>query len=230
MTAPITPEEATVLLLSLRVALACVALSLLPALALAWLLARRDFPGKIALEGVVHLPLVLPPVVTGYLLLVLFSPRAPLGRLLAAAGLEVAFTWRAAALASAVVGFPLMVRAMRLGIEAVDPGLEEASATLGAPPARTFLRVTLPLALPGVISGALLAFARSLGEFGATIVFAGNVAGESRTLPLAIFTALQLPGGEGRAARLVALSIALSLSALFAGEVLARRLRRRVGR
>ena len=205
--------------LSLQVACTSVLVSLPLGVAVGWVLARKRFRGRVLLDAVVYLPLVLPPVVTGYALLWALSPRGPLG------GLELAFTWRGAALASAVVAFPLLVRAIRLGFEAVDPGLEEAAYTLGASPWRTFWRVTLPLAWPGVLSGVLLAFGRSLGEFGATITFAGNIEGETRTLPLAIYTALQTPGGRDQATTLAWLSAGLALGTLVAGEVLARRSR-----
>ena len=220
------PEELQVLGLSLRVALACVALTLPPATALGWLLARRDFRGKLLVDGLCHLPLVLPPVVTGYLLLLLFGRRGFFGPLLEAAGVSLAFDWKGAALASAVVGFPLALRAVRLAIENVEPRLEGVARTLGAGPLRVFFTVTLPLAAPGLWVGALLAFARSLGEFGATITFAANIAGQTRTIPSAIYTYLNQPGGEGRAMRLVWISIALSLAALLASEWAARRARR----
>ena len=220
------PEELQVLGLSLRVALACVALTLPPATALGWLLARRDFRGKLLVDGLCHLPLVLPPVVTGYLLLLLFGRRGFFGPLLEAAGVSLAFDWKGAALASAVVGFPLALRAVRLAIENVEPRLEGVARTLGAGPLRVFFTVTLRLAAPGLWVGALLAFARSLGEFGATITFAANIAGQTRTIPSAIYTYLNQPGGEGRAMRLVWISIAVSLAALLASEWAARRARR----
>ena len=220
------PEELQVLGLSLRVALACVALTLPPATALGWLLARRDFRGKLLVDGLCHLPLVLPPVVTGYLLLLLFGRRGLFGPLLEAAGISLAFDWKGAALASAVVGFPLALRAVRLAIENVEPRLEGVARTLGAGPLRVFFTVTLRLAAPGLWVGALLAFARSLGEFGATITFAANIAGQTRTIPSAIYTYLNQPGGEGRAMRLVWISIAVSLAALLASEWAARRARR----
>lgn len=222
-----TGAEQAVLVLSLKVAVAAVAVSLLPALFFAWLLARRRFPGKLLLDSVLHLPLVLPPVVTGYLLLLTFGTRGPLGAFLERTlGLSFAFDWKGAALASAVLGFPLLLRAIRLSIEAVDPRLEQAARTLGAGRARTFAAVTLPLALPGILTGALLAFARSLGEFGATITFVSNIEGQTRTLPLAIYTLLNQPGGETRVYRLVALSCLLALGAMIVGEWTARRLRR----
>jgi molybdate transport system permease protein len=225
-----TPAEAAVLWLSVKVGLAGVALLAVPATGLAWLLARRRFPGKAVLDVAVHAPLVLPPVVTGYALLLAFGSHGPLGALLHRhLGLDVAFTWRAAALASAVMGLPLMVRSVRLAFELVDPRLEQAARTLGASPLEVFRRVLVPLAAPGFFAGFLLAFARSLGEFGATITFAGNIQGETRTLPLAIYTALQLPGGDHAALRLVLLSSAISVGALAASEILAARSRRRLG-
>jgi molybdate transport system permease protein len=221
----VSPAEQAVLLLSLRVAVAAVLVSLPAALFFAWLLARRRFPGKLLLDSVLHLPLVLPPVVTGYLLLMLLGRRAPLGAFLEETlGLSFAFDWKGAALASAVLGFPLMLRAIRLSMEAIDPRLEQAARTLGAGRARTFATVTLPLALPGVLTGGLLAFARSLGEFGATITFVSNIEGQTRTLPLAIYTLLNQPGGEAQVYRLVILSFLLALGAMVAGEWLARRL------
>ena len=219
------PDEWQVLGLSLRVALCCVLVSLLPAVGFGWLLARREFPLKIVLDGLCHLPLVLPPVVTGYLLLLLFGRRGAFGPLLEAIGLQLAFDWKGAVLASAVVGFPLMLRAVRLGIESVDPRLESAARPLGASRLRAFATITLRLALPGLLVGSLLTFARSLGEFGATITFAANIAGQTRTLPAAVYTYLNQPGGEARAIGLVVLSIALSLVALIASEWSARRLR-----
>jgi molybdate transport system permease protein len=226
----LSPPESEALLLSLRVASWSVVASLPFGLLVAWLLARREFPGKNLLNGVVHLPLVLPPVVVGYLLLVLLGREGPIGRLLyQELGLTVAFTWQGAALAAAVMAFPLMVRAMRLSFEAVDRRLESAARTLGARPWDVFATVTLPLMSPGILAGAILAFARSLGEFGATITFVSNIPGETRTLPLALFTEVQSPGGEQAALRLAAISVALAFAALAASELLARRLRRRIG-
>lgn len=221
--------EREALLLSLKVAAVAVVSALPLAVAAARLLARRELPGRVFLDGLVHLPLVLPPVVVGYLLLLAFGARAPLGAWLEATlGLRFVFHWTGAALAAAVVTFPFQVRAIRLAMEAIDPGLEEAAETLGAGPGERFLRITLPLALPGVLAGAVTAFAASLGEFGAIITFVSNVPGETRTLPLAIYTAIQTPGGEALAARLAALSIALALGGLVAAELAARRLRRRI--
>ena len=193
------------------------------AFALAYLLARRRFPGRLLLDGVVHLPLVVPPVVTGWFLLLLFAPAGPLGRVLAALGVTVLFRWTGAAIAAAVMALPLVVRAMRLSIEAVDRRLEEAARTLGAGRGRVFRTITLPLSLPGVWAGAVLGFARAIGEFGATITFVSDVPGETETLPLAIYAALQRPGGEATVWRLAAVSVALSLVALLGSELLARR-------
>ena len=226
----LSPLELEALALSLRVALWSVLTSLPVGLLVAWVLARREFFGKSALNAIVHLPLVLPPVVVGYLLLVLLGREGPLGRLLYDLfGVGLPFTWEGAALAAAVMAFPLMVRAMRLSLESVDRRLEAAARTLGAGPTGVFLTITLPLMAPGIVVGALLGFARSLGEFGATITFAANIPGETRTLPLALYTLTQTPGGEGAALRLTALSVALSLAALAASEYAARRLRARIG-
>lgn len=216
-------EELDIVLLSLKVALASVAASLPFAVAAAWLLARREFPGKTLLDAAVHLPLVLPPVVVGYLLLLTFGRNGPLGAPLEALGIVFTFRWTGAALAAAVMGFPLMVRAIRLAIEGVDPRVESAGRTLGAGPWRAFFTLTLPLAGSGVVTGCLLAFARSLGEFGATITFVSSIPGETQTLPLAIYGATQVPGGDAQALRLSILSVAISLAALAASEWLARR-------
>ncbi len=222
----LSPEEWTVIRLSLLVGGVAVAATLPVAWALAWALARGRFPGRLLLDGVVHLPLVLPPVVTGWLLLLAFAPAGVVGRVLASVGVSVMFRWTGAAIAAGVMALPLMVRTMRLSIEAVDRRLEEAAATLGASRARVFRTITLPLSLPGVVAGAVLGFARALGEFGATITFVSDVPGETETLPLAIYAALQRPGGEGAVWRLAAISIALSLAALFVSELLARRMGR----
>jgi len=220
-------EETTALLLSLRVAAACAAVSAAPGIAMGWLLARGRFPGKSVVDSLVHLPLVLPPVVVGYLLLIMLGRNRPIGHWLhERAGIDLAFTWWAAVIASSVMGFPLLVRAVRLSIELLDPALERAAATLGASPARVFLTITLPLATPGILTGLLLSFARSLGEFGATITFAGNIAGETRTLPLALFTFTQVDGGEAAALRLVVISILISFCALLLSEFLARRIQK----
>ena len=224
-----SPLELEALALSLRVALWSVLFSLPVGLFVAWLLARHEFFGKGALNAVVHLPLVLPPVVVGYLMLVLLGREGPLGQALYRLfGVSLPFTWQGAALAAAVMAFPLMVRAMRLSLETVDRRLEAAARTLGARPFEVFLTVTLPLTAPGILVGALLGFARSLGEFGATITFAANIPGETRTLPLALFSMTQTPGGETQALRLAALSVLLSLAALAASEYTARRLRARL--
>jgi len=222
-----TPAELQVLALSLQVALAGLAASLPFAIGAAFVLARKSFPGKTLFDAVVHLPLVLPPVVVGYALLVLFGTRGPIGRLLEPLGIVFAFRWTGAALAAAIMGFPLLVRASRLAIEAVDPRLEVAARTLGARRSRVFFTVTLPLALPGVVTGSLLAFARALGEFGATITFVSNIPGETRTLPLAIYAATQVPGRDAIALRLAVLSVAVSLAALVVSEWLVRRSARR---
>lgn len=224
----LTPEEWSAFTLSLRVAGVATLASLLPGLAVAWLLARRDFPGRGLVDGLVHLPLILPPVVTGYLLLLSFGRRAPVGELLAQVGIVFSFRWTGAALACAVMGFPLMVRAMRLSIEAVDRGLEQAAATLGASPFAVFLTVTLPLSIPGILAGTVLAFAKAMGEFGATITFVSNIPGETQTLPSAIYTFTQVPGGEVQALRLTLISVAVSMGALLASEWLARRAARRL--
>ncbi|HSO06920.1 MAG TPA: molybdate ABC transporter permease subunit [Pelomicrobium sp.] len=223
------PEELEAIRLSVKVALWSVAFSLPPAVAVALLLARRDFPGKTLLDAVVHLPLVLPPVVVGYFLLVLMGRNGVIGAFLEQHfGLVFAFRWTGAALAAAVMGFPLMVRAIRLSIEAVDRRLESAAATLGASPAGVFFSVTLPLIAPGIVTGALLSFARSLGEFGATITFVSNIPGETRTLPIAIYSFTQVPGGDAQALRLSLIAVALSLVVLFVSEVLVRRANRQV--
>lgn len=219
----LTPDEAAVIALSLRVGLVATLATLPLAFALAWLLARARFPGKLLLDAIVHLPLVVPPVVTGWVLLLAFAPAGPLGAWLQGwFGVSVLFRWTGAAIAAGVMALPLMVRAMRLSIEAVDRRLEGAARTLGAGRWRTFATVTLPLSLPGVLAGAVLGFARSLGEFGATITFVSNVPGETRTLPLAIYGALQTPGGDATAWRLSGIAIGLSLAALIASELLAR--------
>ncbi|MGH8218776.1 MAG: molybdate ABC transporter permease subunit [Steroidobacteraceae bacterium] len=225
----LSPEEWEALRLSLAVALRSVAMSLPIAVAIAWLLARRPFPGRTLFDAFVHLPLVLPPVAVGYVLLLLFGIHGPLGDWLDRAfGVRLAFTTNGAALATAVMSFPLMVRAMRLSLESVDPGLEEAARTLGAGPLDRFATVTLPLMMPGVLAGLVTAFAAGLGEFGAVITFASNIPGQTRTLPLALYTALQTPNGDAEAARLAAVSFALGLAGLAVSEWLARRLMRRL--
>jgi molybdate transport system permease protein len=213
----VSDAEWSVVLLSLRVAVGAVAVSLVPGIAIGWLLARWQHPLRALAQGIVMLPLVLPPVVTGYLLLFALGRSRPLGQLFhSLTGGHVAYTTTACVIAAAVVGFPLLVEAIRLSMLAVDPRLEQVSRSLGRGALDTFFRVTLPLALPGVVSGAVLAFARALGEFGATIVLAGNVAGETRTIPVAVYTLMNVRDGEAAAARLVALSVALSLAALLA--------------
>ena len=225
----LTPEEAEALRLSLRVAAWSVAGSLPVALAIAMVLARGRFPGKAIVESIVYLPLILPPVVTGYLLLLLLGRRGPIGSWLEENfGLVFAFRWTGAALAAAVMGLPLMVQAMRLSIEAVDRRLEAAAATLGADAFWRFLLITLPLSLPGIIAGAILSFARSLGEFGATITFVSNIPGETRTIPITIYTLTQIPGTEMQAMRLTLLSIIISLCALLVSNLLSRRLNARL--
>jgi molybdate transport system permease protein len=222
-------EEWTAVRLSLRVAFWAMALSLPFGIAIATLLARCDFWGKSLLNGVVHLPLILPPVVTGYALLLLFGRHGSLGAPLADyLGIVFAFRWTGAALACGVMGFPLMVRAIRLSIEAIDRRLEAAAATLGAGPLWVMATVTLPLMLPGIIAGVILSFARAMGEFGATITFVSNIPGETETLPLAIYTMIQVPGGDAAALRLTLISVAISLAALLASELLARRIERRI--
>ncbi|HYC04759.1 MAG TPA: molybdate ABC transporter permease subunit [Azospirillaceae bacterium] len=225
----LTPAELEALGLSLRVAAWSVACSLPLGIAVAWLLARSRIPGRLLLDGIVHLPLVVPPVVIGYLLLLGFGRRGPIGGwLYETFGVSVAFTWKGAALASAVMAFPLLVRAVRLSLEGVDRRLEAAARTLGAGPLRVFATVTLPLMMPGILAGAILAFARSLGEFGATITFVSNIPGETRTLPLALYTATQTPDGDLPAMRLAAISVAIAVVALVGSELLARRVQRRV--
>jgi molybdate transport system permease protein len=217
----LTPEEWGIVALSLRVGFVATLATLPIAFAIAWLLARGRFPGKILIEAIVYLPLVVPPVVTGWFLLVAFAPGGPLGVL----GDGVLFRWTGAAIAAGVMALPLMVRAIRLSIEAVDRRLEGAARTLGAGPWRVFWTITLPLSLPGLLAGTVLGFARSLGEFGATITFVSNVPGQTQTLPLAIYAALQRPDGDAIALRLSALSVAVALAALVASELLARRMR-----
>jgi len=222
----LTPLEREAIALSLRVAFWSVLVSLPVGLFVAWLLARREFYGKSLLDGLVHLPLVLPPVVVGYLLLVFLSRKGPLGGLLwDLFGITFPFTWQGAALAAAVMAFPLMVRAMRLSLELVDQRLEAAARTLGAGRISVFLTITIPLMAPGILVGAILAFARSLGEFGATITFVSNIPGVTQTLPLALYSLIQTPDGEAAALRIAVISVVLSLFALAASEVAARRLR-----
>ena len=225
----LSPDEWNAVRLSLKVATVAMLASLPFGIAVALLLARRDFWGKSLVNGLVHLPLVLPPVVTGYLLLLTFGKRGPVGSFLNDAfGIVFSFRWTGAALACAVMGFPLMVRAIRLSIEAVDRRLEAAASTLGANALWVFLTVTLPLTLPGIVAGMILCFAKAMGEFGATITFVSNIPGETQTLPSAIYTFTQIPGGDAGALRLTAISVAISLAALMASEVLARRVSRRI--
>ena len=227
----LSANESEALALSLSVAMRSVLLSLPFALLLSWILTRRQFVGRTLLDAFVHLPLVLPPVVVGYLLLVLFGARGPLGGWLERTlGIELIFTRNGAALATAVMTFPLMVRAMRISLETVDRGLEDAARTLGAGALDRFATVTLPLMLPGVLAGAITAFSAALGEFGAVITFVSNIPGETRTLPLALYSALQSPGGDAEAARLALISILLGLSGLLLSEWFARRVRRMLGR
>ncbi len=230
MTDWLSPTEWQAVALSLRVAFWATVISLPLGIWVAWLLARKEFPGKQVLNGLVHLPLILPPVVTGYLLLLTFGRRGYVGQYLDQwFGIVLAFRWTGAVLAAAVMAFPLMVRAIRLAFEAVDPKLEQAAGTLGASPVWVFATVTLPLILPGVLAGAVLAFAKAMGEFGATITFVSNIPGETQTLPSAIYAFLQVPGGDGQAFRLVIVSIAVAMGALIASEWIGRRVARRIG-
>jgi molybdate transport system permease protein len=220
----LSPQDWTAVQLSLRIAIVSTLVALPFGIAIGMLLARGSFWGKSLLDAVVHLPLVLPPVVTGYLLLISLGRKAPLGAFLADHfGVVFSFRWTGAALACGVMAFPLMVRAIRLSIEAIDRRLEDAAATLGANPGWTFVTVTLPLALPGIIAGMMLAFARALGEFGATITFVSNIPGETQTISAAIYTLIQVPGGDSDALKLVLISIIISFAALLASEWLARR-------
>jgi molybdate transport system permease protein len=220
----LSAELAGIVRLTLLIGGVATLAALPPAFAVAWVLARWRFPGKVLLDGLVHLPLVVPPVVTGWVLLIAFAPAGPVGAVLERwLGISVLFRWTGAAIAAAVMAFPLMVRAMRLSIEAVDRRLEQAARTLGAGRWRTYATITLPLSAPGVAAAAVLGFARSIGEFGATITFVSNVPGETQTLPLAIYAALQRPGGDGEVWRLAAVSVALSLAALVVSELLVRR-------
>ena len=224
-----SPAEWAIVLLSLKVAVFCVVLITVPAVALAWVLARKSFYGKSLVDSLVHLPMVLPPVIPGFILLMLLGKQGWIGsRLYEYFGITIAFTWFGAVIASAVMAFPLLVRAARQAIAQVDRHLELAAQTLGAHPLRVFFTITLPLALPGIITGLILAFSRSLGEFGATITFVGNIEGETRTLPLAIYTYTQVPNGDIPAMRLVILSMLLALSALMLSEYLSRKANRHV--
>ena len=222
------PEEWQAVVLSLKVALWATVLSLPLAIAVAYALARGRFWGHGLLNGLVHLPLVLPPVVTGYLLLIFFGSQGIGGQLLEAIGRPLAFRWTGAVLAAAIMAFPLVVRAVRLSIEAVDQRLEAAAATLGASPLRVFFTVTLPMAMPGVLAGAVLGFAKAMGEFGATITFVSNIPGETQTLPSAVYSFLQVPGGESAAVKLVIIAVVVAMGALLLSEWLARRMARKV--
>jgi molybdate transport system permease protein len=220
----LSPSEWIAVELSLRIAIIATAVALPFGIAMGWLLARKEFLGKTLLDGIVYLPLVLPPVVTGYLLLISFGRRGPIGAFLADYfGIVFSFRWTGAALSCGVMGFPLMVRPIRLALEAIDRRLEEAGATLGASPAIVFLTITFPLALPGIIAGAVLCFARALGEFGATITFVSNIPGETQTISAAIYSLLQVPNGDAAAGRLVIIAIVIALAALIASEWFARR-------
>lgn len=227
----LTPVEWQVLQLSLRVAFWSMMFSLPFGIIVAWVLARKDFPGKILLNAVIHMPLILPPVVTGYILLILLGTKGPIGGWLQSTfGIVLAFKWTGAVVAAAIMGFPLMVRAIRLSMEAVDQRLEATAATLGASPLFVFATITLPLTLPGILAGTILAFAKGLGEFGATITFVSNIPGQTRTLPIAIYTFLQIPGGEASAVRLTIIAIIVSLLALLLSELLARWAAKRINR
>ncbi len=225
-----TPDEIQAVLLSIKVALWSVAAGLVPAIVCAYILARFSFKGKSFFDAVIHLPLVVPPVVTGYLLILVMGRYTPIGGFFESIGIHFAFNWKGAVLASLVMSFPLMVRAIRISIESVSIGLEDAAATLGASKFRIFMTVTLPLSVPGIISGGMLAFARSLGEFGATITFVANIPGETQTLPLALYSYTQTPGGEMMAARLCAAAVIISVCALVVSEFLARKTERRLNR
>lgn len=226
----LSPDEWRAVALSLRVSFWATLVSLPLGILVAYALARWEFWGKQVLNGLVHLPLILPPVVTGYLLLVTFGRKGTIGQYLDQwFGIVLAFRWTGAALVAAVMAFPLMVRAIRLAVEAVDPRLEEAAATLGASRAWVFATVTLPLILPGIIAGAILAFAKAMGEFGATITFVSNIPGQTQTLPSAIYAFLQVPGGEAQAFRLVLLAIAVAMTALLLSEWISRAVARRIG-
>lgn len=228
MTTWLGPAEWQAIALSLKVAVWATLAALPPGLFIAFALARWEFPGRQILNGLVHLPLILPPVVTGYLLLLTFGKTGPVGSVLEPLGIVFAFRWTGAALAAGIMAFPLLVRAIRLSIEAVDPRLEQAAATLGAPKGWVFVTVTLPLILPGILAGAILAFAKAMGEFGATITFVSNIPGQTQTLPSAIYAFLQVPGSESAAIRLVIISVAIAMLALVLSEVAAQRIARRV--
>jgi molybdate transport system permease protein len=223
--------EIEALSLSIKVAAVCTLLIIVPAILVAWLLAKKEFFGKSLLDGLVHIPLILPPVVPGFLLLMLLGSQGLVGHWLKQHfGITIAFTWLGAAIASAVMGFPLMVRSTRLAMSQIDRKLELAAQSLGASQWRVFFTITLPLAMPGIVTGLILAFSRSLGEFGATITFVGNIEGETRTLPLAIYTYTQMPGSDMIAMRLVVISILIALSALIVSNLLERRMAKKMGR
>ncbi len=220
----LSPEEYSAMMLSIKVSLWSVTIILIPGIFTGWLLARRDFIGKSLLDGILHLPLVLPPVVTGYLLLLLLGKQGLIGKwLYLHFDISFAFSWRGAVIATALMSFPLMVRSIRLSISTIEVKLEQASRSLGASAINTFFTITLPLAIPGIITGSILAFARSLGEFGATITFVGNIEGETRTLPLAIYTYIQVPDGEEPAQRLLIISVVLALGALLFSNLIEHR-------
>lgn len=226
----LTPIEIEAIRLSLKISFWAMLWSLPLALGTAWVLARFNFPGKFLFDGIIHLPLVLPPVVIGYVLLVLMGRQGVIGGFLYETfGVSLAFSWRGAAVAAGIMAFPLIVRAMRLSLEAVDQRLEAAARTLGAKPISVFLNITLPLTMPGIIAGAILGFARCLGEFGATITFVSNIPGETQTLPIALYGFSQVPGGEEAAFRIVVISIVIALLALAGSELLARRIQARIG-
>ena len=224
---PLSLIEIEALKLSLRVSLWAVCLSLPLGILVAWVLSRKSFPGRVLIDGIVHLPLIVPPVVVGYILLLAFGRRGFIGSWLwETFQISISFSWKGAALAAGVMAFPLMVRSIRLGLDAVDPKLEQAAKTLGASSFGVFFSVTMPLILPSILTGAILAFARCLGEFGATITFVSNIPGETRTLPLALYTAVQSPGGEVAALRLVLISVVIALVALLVSEFLSRKARK----
>ena len=225
----LTADEWLAVALSVKVSLWATVISLPFGIWIGWLLARRRFIGQTALNAAVHLPLILPPVVTGYLLLLAFGRHGPAGRVLESFGVILAFRWTGAVLAAAVMAFPLMVRAIRLSFEAVDARLEQAASTLGASPVMVFLTVTLPLILPGIIAGSVLAFAKAMGEFGATITFVANIPGQTQTMPTAIFALLQVPDGDAQAFRLVLISIGIAVAAVVGAELMARAVSRRIG-
>ena len=216
-------DELNAIVLSLQVGIWSVAVGLIPAIGLAYILARFNFRGKSLLDAIIHLPLVVPPVVTGYLLILALGRYTPIGSFLLKMGIKLAFNWKGAVIASFVMSLPLMVRAIRISIESVDRGLEDAARTLGAGKLRVFMSITLPLSIPGIISGGILGFARSLGEFGATVTFVANIPGETQTLPLAIYSYAQTPGAESMAARLCLISIIIAFAALFISDIIARR-------